>query len=82
MFETAKKYREFVKNEVSKLKPFFDKFNNDKTPVDYKYDGYSENMKVTFYGVLDVDTIMDLVAAGYKFNVQPFGDNWLRVNFE
>ena len=75
MFET-KKYREFEKKETEKLKKFFDKFNN----VVYRCDGYS--MQVTFLGVLDADTIMDLVAAGYKFNVQPYYGNLLRVDFE
>ena len=72
-------YNKKMKKEFSKFKPFFDKYEAKDRPVNYKYDVYNDTISVTFYGTLDFDTITDLFAKGYQFDIRPWGDNWLRV---
>lgn len=41
--------------------------------------GYSDNWCVNIEGTLKTETIMELIAKGYEFEVQPSGDRRLIV---
>lgn len=43
--------------------------------------GYSDTWVVKIEGALKTDTIMELVAEGYQFEVEPQGDRRLNVKF-
>lgn len=60
------------------IQNIFKDYNN----VQINHNGYQDIWYAIIEGNLKTETIMEMVAAGYQFEVQPWGANTLRIKFE